>query len=101
MQALPANVAYSPDVIFEEVSGEIMLMHLGSEEYFSLDAVGRRVWELLGEHGSFQALLDALLCEYEVDEARLRGDLERLLRGLLAAGLLVPATEPGVVVSGR
>ncbi len=89
MQPLPAHLAHSPEVIFQEVSGEMVLMHLDTEQYFGLDAVGRRIWELLGEHGDTEQVLATLMAEYEVTESRLRADLQRLLGELLEAGLLV------------
>ena len=37
----------SPDVLFQEVSGEMVLLDLNSEQYFGLDEIGARIWSLL------------------------------------------------------
>ena len=76
------------EVLFQEVSGETVLLDLASESYFGLDSVGTRIWALLKEDKSVGQVLDALLEEYEVDRGTLEADLEELLDKLLAAGLI-------------
>ena len=76
------------EVLFQEVSGETVLLDLASESYFGLDSVGTRIWALLKEDKSVGQVLDALLEEYEVDRQTLESDLEELLGNLLAAGLI-------------
>jgi len=92
---LPRLLTLSPDVIAQEVAGEMVLLDLNSEHYFGLDAVGARVWQLIRESGDLQAIVDTLLDEFDVEEARLRDDLERLLGELLATGLVSPAAAGG------
>ena len=78
----------SEEVLFQEVSGETVLLDLASESYFGLDSVGTRIWAMLKEDKSVGQVLDALLEEYEVDRARLEGDMNELLENLLEAGLI-------------
>jgi hypothetical protein len=37
----------SPEVLFQEVSGEMVLLDLASENYFGLDEIGARISGLL------------------------------------------------------
>lgn len=76
------------EVLFQEVSGESVLLDLASESYFGLDPVGTRIWALLNEDKSAGQVLDALLEEYEVDPGTLETDLEELLDKMLTAGLI-------------
>lgn len=76
------------EVLFQEVSGETVLLDLASESYFGLDSVGTRIWTLLKDDKSVGQVLDALLEEYEVDRETLEADLAELLDNLLAAGLI-------------
>ena len=85
---LNQTVTLSPDVISQEVSGETVLLDLGSENYFGLDEVGTRVWQLIQEGGRLQDIYDALLAEYEVGPEQLLADLEKLLNDIQAAGLV-------------
>ena len=78
----------SKDVLFQEVSGETVLLDLASEQYFGLDEVGTRVWQLLNEGKSLVAMLEVLLEEYEVERERLEGDVRALLESLIEAGLV-------------
>ena len=80
----------SPNVVFQEVEGELVLLDLEGDHYFSLDEVGARVWALLGEHGGdVERVVAAMLDEFEVDEATLRRDVHALVEQLRRAGLLV------------
>ena len=82
------TIEISPDVLFQEVSGETVLLDLESEQYFGLDAVGTRIWTLIGEGVSIGAMIDTLLQEYEVERATLEADLADLLARLAEAGLI-------------
>lgn len=82
------RVTPADEVLHQELAGETVLLHLKTEHYFGLDPVGTRIWQVLGETGSAEAVVARLLTEYDVDESRLRADVERLL-GELIAGHLV------------
>ena len=87
------KVVLSKDVLTQEVSGEMVLMDLSSEQYFGLDAVGARVWNLLEQGTAPADLLSILLREYEVEQLQLESDIEELLGQLLEAGLLRVGAE--------
>ena len=78
----------SDDVLFQEVGGEAVLLHLGSEQYFGLDPVGTRIWQLLGEDANLQHTFDVMQAEYEVEPALLESDLLTLVGKLAEAGLV-------------
>jgi hypothetical protein len=78
----------SKDVLFQEVSGETVLLDLDSEQYFGLDEVGTRIWALLKEGRGVDAIVDTLLAEYEVEREQLEADVRELLAALLEAGLI-------------
>ena len=85
---LNQSITVSPDVISQPVSGETVLLDLVSENYFGLDEVGTRIWELIVERGDLQAVYDTLLSEYEVSEERLREDLFSLVEEIAKLGLV-------------
>lgn len=76
------------DVVFQNLAGEAVLLHLGTGIYFGLDAVGTRVWELIASHGRRDAIVDALLGEYRVEAAVLGADVDRLIGQLAEKGLV-------------
>lgn len=82
-QAQPNN-----DVLFQEVGGEAVLLNLGNENYFGLNEVGTRVWELLSKDGNLQRAFDTLYAEYDVTPEQLESDLLSLIDEMAKAGLV-------------
>ena len=83
----------SSEAIAQEVSGETVILDLKSEQYFSLDTVGTRVWQLLQDSPHIEEIYEQLLQEYDVDPSRLRTDLEDLISTLAEEGLISLADE--------
>ena len=86
--ALTDVVEISPEVLCQEVSGEMVLLDLKSESYFGLDVTGARIWQLLQEHGRVSEVHRRMLEEFDVDKDTLGKDLQEHLDTLLAAGLI-------------
>lgn len=82
------KVQISPDALFQEVAGEIVLLDLRSENYFGLDEVGTRIWRLLETGINIGEVVQKLLQEYDVDQITLEADVNDLLEKLLEAGLI-------------
>ena len=85
---LNQNITLSPEVISQEVSGETVLLDLESENYFGLDEVGTRIWQLIKETNDLAAIYQTLLTEYDVSEERLQHDLDTLLGEISQLGLV-------------
>lgn len=73
--------------------GESVLLNLDTENYFGLNAVGSRMWELLTSAASIEEAYQALLAEYEVTPDELRRDLDALIEQLVEHQL-VEVYEP-------
>lgn len=82
------NITVSDEVLSQEVSGETVLLDLKSENYFGLDTVGTRIWQLLQQHKNLQQVVDIMLDEYDVEEKQLEKDLNELLDKLIEAELI-------------
>jgi hypothetical protein len=76
-------------VLAQELEGKMVFLNLHNEQYFSVDEVGARMWQLLSEHGNTEQVLAALLSEYEVEESVLASDLNDLIARLSEAGLIL------------
>ena len=86
----------SDQALSQEVSGETVLLDLASEQYFGLDVVGTRIWQLLKDGEGFEVIVQVITDEFEVEQAQVEQDLEELLLQLADAGLLSFAvTESG------
>ncbi|HEX8683575.1 MAG TPA: PqqD family protein [Ardenticatenaceae bacterium] len=76
-------------VLAQELEGKMVFLNLQNEQYFSVDEVGARMWQLLNEHGDTERVVAALLGEYEVEESVLASDLNALIARLSEAGLII------------
>jgi hypothetical protein len=76
------------DVLFQELDGEAVLLHLGSGVYYSLDRVGTRIWNLAVAGNSPEAVSEQLLREYEVSAEQAARDVAELLAELQRHDLL-------------
>jgi hypothetical protein len=88
-----ARVVVPSHVLLQQVGGESVLLNLEKECYFGLDPVGTRMWEALTKANTVEAAYKELLLAYDVDEQRLRQDLENLIEALVANGLLEASDE--------
>lgn len=71
-----------------DLEGETVLLNLETGIYHGLDGVGTRVWELVQEPRTVQAIRDALLAEYEVEPDVCLRDLLALLEQMRSAELI-------------
>jgi hypothetical protein len=81
------------DTVSRELDGEAVILELGSGTYFGLNAVGTRIWQLIGQHGRLAIVLDELCQEYDADRDVLQRDLLELV-GRMADARLVDLQEP-------
>lgn len=89
MKAEPTRrIVISDDILSQEVNVETVLLNPESEQCFTLDAVAKRIWQLLGDDNSLEQVLESLLEEYDVGREQLERDLEDLLRNMAEHGLL-------------
>jgi hypothetical protein len=82
------NITLSPQVIFQELDKEAILLDLNGEAYYGLDEVGMRLWQLLAANGDFDAAVAQMLTEYEVEEEVLRRELLELLEDMAQSDLV-------------
>jgi len=67
------------DVISRRVRDESVLVHLQSNQMYSLNPTGARAWDLLSEGFDRDAIEATIVEEYGVDGAEARRELETLL----------------------
>lgn len=85
---LAARVAAREGVVFQQLQEEAVLLNLDSGQYFGLDPVGTRIWNLLVEGQSLPQVVSTIVAEYEVGGEQCKADLLKLLGDLEAQGLV-------------
>ena len=78
----------SPSVVFRQMDDGAVLLDLESGVYFGLDEIGTRVWTLLVEQKTPDAVCEAMLAEFDVEPGVLADDVRRLVSELQQNGLL-------------
>lgn len=76
-------------VMARSMGDETVLLDLASGTYYSLNPVGARFWQLAGTGQTLGQIRDAILAEYDVEDARLDADLAALVADLIQKKLLV------------
>lgn len=83
----------SEDVVVREVGGELVLLDLGSGQYFGLDAIGARIWELLSaKPQNLGELCDQIESEFDAPRERIEADMIALAAQLQDQELIVAQT---------
>ncbi len=87
-QIYTQKITISEQTMTQEVDGETVILDLKSENYFGLDIVATRIWQLLQVNGDLQSAFDILLAEYDVQADQLKSDIDTLIENLQEAGLV-------------
>lgn len=75
-------------MLSQHVGDTSVLLDPRSGEYYSLDEVGARIWDLCDGNRSAEQIALVLSEEYDADLVTIRADVVRLLNELQAAKLL-------------
>ena len=82
-------VKRNPELVSSNLDGEIVMMSVESGEYFGLDSVGSRIWELIENPVEVDGVIGALLEEFEVSREQCEADTVEFLNQLFDKMLLV------------
>ncbi len=79
-------------VLTENASGTQLLLNLTNGQYFALNEVGSRVWELCDGQHSVAQIVEIIAEEYDAPRNVIETDVQELLGGLANERLLVTDT---------
>lgn len=80
-------------VLRQRASGTVILLHLDHGEYYSLNEVGGRVWDLCDGAHSVAEIVSLLCEEYEAPAEAIEADVIELLADLAHEKLVAEAAE--------
>ena len=92
-QLFSQRVSVPDDVLMRDLDGESVILDLASENYYGLDEIGTRMWQVLSSSQTIQGAYDTLLLEYDVEPQQLRQDMQDLITQLVSNGLLRLVTD--------
>ena len=73
--------------------GDLVLLCLTTQRYYTLNGTGRAVWSRLAEPQTVEDLARGLTERYAVGAAAARSSTQRLLDDLVREGLVVPTAD--------
>lgn len=88
-----ASYQLADNVLFQKVAEETVILEPNTGEYYTLNAIGTFMVELLQAGHSQVEVINAVLEKYHADQAEVTEDIEELVTQMLKQGLLIVA-EP-------
>ncbi|HJX71831.1 MAG TPA: lasso peptide biosynthesis PqqD family chaperone [Bacteroidales bacterium] len=76
------------DQLFSEIDGEVVMLSVENSEYYGMDKVGSRIWQLIEKSMSLKQLIGILLDEYEVAEEQCTEDTVKFIEQLMEKELV-------------
>lgn len=80
----------SPRVIFENIDGELILVHMEKGAYYTTDEVGALLWDLIESRATVAEMSAVLLAEYEATPQQVESALASFVDRLTAEDLVSP-----------
>ena len=71
-----------------DLDGEKVMMDLDKGQYFMMNEVGSRIWELTTDNTVIKEIVQALLKEYEVEENECEETVIKFIKQLYEANLV-------------
>jgi hypothetical protein len=87
-------VAVSSNQVSTTLGNEAVILGADAGQYFGLNEVGARIWELVQQPVRVSAICEAVCAEYEVAPDECERDVVALLNELSRNGLLDVQREP-------
>ena len=81
-------VVAKKEQISTDLGGEAVILGLESGQYYSLNDVGTRIWELVQGPTTVLDVRDAILVEYDVPPERCEQDVLDVLEDMASEGLI-------------
>jgi hypothetical protein len=76
------------NVLDHEFNGEIVLFHVSSGNYFSLNEIGKAIWLGLSEGLEVDSIIERITGEYDADYDVIKSDVEEMLSKMKEEGLI-------------
>ena len=91
---LDSLVTQHPDQVAAEADGEVLMMHIDSGDYFSLNDVASFLWQELSQPRTVAALSAAVQAQYSVAPAVCEADVMDFCGNMIRDGLMLVLDDP-------
>lgn len=78
-----------PDSIFiQEIDDEVIILDSNTQEYFTINQVGKDIWELLSKELTLEEVVTELMEIYDISKEQLETDVKNFIEALNQKGLI-------------
>ncbi|NCB12077.1 MAG: PqqD family protein [Erysipelotrichia bacterium] len=88
MMNIKSKITLSKNVFAQEIDDETIILDSQTQEYFSLNEIGKVIWSLLEQNNQLEEIKAEMLEMYEVPQEQLEKDLLNFIQALGAKGLI-------------
>jgi hypothetical protein len=96
MMSLESYPIRREQIIAQKASNDFLLFNMHDGNYYSLNEVGSRIWELCDGDHSVAQLVEVLKVEYDAPAESLAKDVLELLAELQTGKLIAEAVRSGI-----
>ncbi len=82
------NYTIPSTVFIQEVDDEVIILDTNTQEYFSINEVGKDIWEHISKNTPKDKLIEELSTKYEVPKEQLEVDIQNFCEALEQKGLI-------------
>jgi len=86
---LQSIIKRNPGLVSSEIDSERIMMNIETGEYFGLDSVGSRIWELIENPVRLNNLIEILIDEFDVTQEQCETDTLEFIKQLLDKELVI------------
>jgi len=88
MKHLQSSFVRNSDVSWKILEDKCILLHLTSGNYYTLNKVGRFLWESLDGKKKLEDICEEVIDHYRIDTETVKNDIIEITRDLLREGLV-------------
>ena len=80
---IKSKITLSKNVFAQEIDEETIILDSETQEYFSINEIGKVIWSLIEEKKNLAEIKAEMLDMYEVPEEQIEKDLLNFIQGFL------------------
>ncbi len=86
-------ISRNPSQVFSEIDGQVVMLNVKKEAYFTLNDVGSSIWKEIEHPRKMEDLIHILTEAYDVTAEKCRDEMIPFLNELLEAGIVIVNNE--------
>ena len=85
---IKSKITLSKNVFAQEIDEETIILDSETQEYFSINEIGKVIWSLIEEKKNLEEIKAEMLDMYEVPQEQIEKDLLNFIQALQQKGLI-------------